>query len=50
MYTPDFVNNINNDRRIPDHIFEKCRRELLCFKCQQPGHISANCTLFKSKN
>ena len=50
MYTSDFVNNINNDRRIPNHIYEKCRREFLCFKCQQPGHISANCTLFKSKN
>jgi hypothetical protein len=50
MYTSDFVNNINSDRRIPDHLYEKCRREFLCYKCQKPGHTIRNCTLFQSKN
>ncbi len=49
-HTHDNINNINTGGRVPNHIYNRCRRERLCFKCEQPSHIAPHCTAALSKN
>ena len=34
--------------RMDDAERQRCRDQRLCFRCRQPGHISQNCSVFKS--
>lgn len=44
------INNINNNNRLPDNVYDKCFSERLCFRCQQAGHISRYCPSKNSYN
>jgi hypothetical protein len=44
------INNINNNIRLSDNVYEKCFSERLCFRCQQAGHISRYCPSKNSYN